>query len=191
MLLCTLDYCSLGCMQPIEHEICFQAEPLISPLPYPPGGASSSYYLGVLQICSAHQPNPADAASHYKAVCRALVTEALELISFLDKISKEKEVTSTLFPLLYKNCKKLSSTEITQVLHPCHWVTWTHQLPWQDFLEKIGNVNIISIAFCSLFISSVKITLLLCPHHWGAQTDQLPWKVSKEKEVTSTVFCLL
>ena len=46
-----------------------------------------------LQVCVAHLPAPGDAASHYKAVCRALVTEALELISFLDKISKEKEVS--------------------------------------------------------------------------------------------------
>ena len=44
------------------------------------------------QVCSYHLATPGDAPQHYKAVCRALVTEAQELITFLDSISKEKAV---------------------------------------------------------------------------------------------------
>lgn len=34
-----------------------------------------------------------DAANHYKAVCRALVAEAVELSTFLDRIYDEREVS--------------------------------------------------------------------------------------------------
>jgi hypothetical protein len=37
--------------------------------------------------------NPTEATVHYKAVCRAIVAESVELTSFLEKISTEKEVS--------------------------------------------------------------------------------------------------
>nr|CAD7194216.1 unnamed protein product [Timema douglasi] len=44
----------------------------------------------VLEHCSLHlaAPSAQEADSHYRAVCRALVAEALELSSFLDKVSQ-------------------------------------------------------------------------------------------------------
>ncbi|XP_077502346.1 spire type actin nucleation factor isoform X2 [Amblyomma americanum] len=41
----------------------------------------------VLEMCASHLQNPSQADMHYKAVCRALVAEALELSTFLQKIS--------------------------------------------------------------------------------------------------------
>ncbi|CAH1778709.1 unnamed protein product [Owenia fusiformis] len=46
----------------------------------------------VIQACEEHLGSHQDAKSHYKAVCRALVTEALELTSFLEKITKEQKI---------------------------------------------------------------------------------------------------
>ncbi|XP_076358844.1 protein spire homolog 2-like [Tachypleus tridentatus] len=45
----------------------------------------------VLQICSCHFLSSSKADAHYTAVCRTLVEEALELISFLHKISNDSK----------------------------------------------------------------------------------------------------
>lgn len=52
-------------------------------------------YINVvyLQLCEGHLSKNEDAAHHYKAVCRAILAEARELVSFLDKISKGQEVS--------------------------------------------------------------------------------------------------
>ena len=39
-----------------------------------------------------HLANSSHEASHYKAVVRALVTEAIELMTFLDKINTHNQV---------------------------------------------------------------------------------------------------
>lgn len=44
-------------------------------------------------MCADHVENSVDAANHYKAVCRALVAEAVELSTFLEKIYDEREVS--------------------------------------------------------------------------------------------------
>ncbi|XP_022237370.1 protein spire homolog 1-like [Limulus polyphemus] len=46
----------------------------------------------VIEMCASHLLCPSQADSHYKAVCRALVAEALELSSFLEKISKGTKI---------------------------------------------------------------------------------------------------
>ncbi|XP_074646975.1 protein spire homolog 1-like isoform X2 [Tubulanus polymorphus] len=43
----------------------------------------------VLKVCRRHLPDDSD--SHYRAVCRALVSEAEELVTFLEKISFNEE----------------------------------------------------------------------------------------------------
>lgn len=45
------------------------------------------------QRCCNHlgAPSPQQADAHYRAVCRALVAEALELSSFLEKVSQGTE----------------------------------------------------------------------------------------------------
>lgn len=45
----------------------------------------------VTSLCSCHLQNALEASTHYKAVCRALVAEAVELSTFLEKISIAKE----------------------------------------------------------------------------------------------------
>ncbi|RWS12147.1 hypothetical protein B4U79_07547 [Dinothrombium tinctorium] len=42
----------------------------------------------VIEMCISHLSCPEQADNHYKAVCRALVAETLELSTFLEKISK-------------------------------------------------------------------------------------------------------
>uniref|UniRef100_T1J523 KIND domain-containing protein n=1 Tax=Strigamia maritima TaxID=126957 RepID=T1J523_STRMM len=48
-------------------------------------------FAKVMEVCASHLHIPSQADSHYKAVCRALVAEALELSSFLEKITQGKE----------------------------------------------------------------------------------------------------
>jgi hypothetical protein len=46
----------------------------------------TSVFLG-FQVCEAHLQPPLLALSHYKAVCRALVAETVELAMFLEKMA--------------------------------------------------------------------------------------------------------
>ncbi|XP_025114708.1 protein spire homolog 1-like isoform X4 [Pomacea canaliculata] len=45
----------------------------------------------VARLCTQHLSSRQDASYHYRAVCRALMAEAVELRTFLDKISSSKE----------------------------------------------------------------------------------------------------
>ena len=49
-----------------------------------------------------HLPPPLEGANHYKAVCRALVAEAIELTDFLEKMSTAREVgdARNFYPLI-------------------------------------------------------------------------------------------
>ena len=46
----------------------------------------------IFQMCVRHVSDQDNAGQHYKAVCRALVTEAKQLTSFLDNITRGQEV---------------------------------------------------------------------------------------------------
>lgn len=72
-------------------------------------------FLVCWQYCGKHVPHPAEA--HYRAVCRALVAEALELSSFLDKVSEGKVKTET-----------VSACTDLQGLHVADWVSWNNGL---------------------------------------------------------------
>ncbi|XP_043117911.1 protein spire homolog 1 isoform X1 [Puntigrus tetrazona] len=48
-------------------------------------------YRDIIKLCALHLPTPADAPSHYQAVCRALYAETKELRTFLEKIRSAKE----------------------------------------------------------------------------------------------------
>ena len=45
----------------------------------------------LLQLCSQHLSNEQNVGQHYKAVCKALVAEAEELLTFLNRISSGKK----------------------------------------------------------------------------------------------------
>ena len=50
-------------------------------------GPIFEFSLGdVMEVAASHLGTPTDARLHYKAVCRALVSEAVELVEFLKKI---------------------------------------------------------------------------------------------------------
>ncbi|XP_017309382.1 protein spire homolog 1 isoform X2 [Ictalurus punctatus] len=51
----------------------------------------SRHYRDVLKLCTMHLPRPTDAPDHYRAVCRALYAETMELRTFLEKIRSAKE----------------------------------------------------------------------------------------------------
>ncbi|XP_046689764.1 protein spire homolog 1 isoform X2 [Silurus meridionalis] len=54
-------------------------------------GSGIRRYRDVLKLCTMHLPSPADAPDHYRAVCRALYAETMELRTFLEKIRSAKE----------------------------------------------------------------------------------------------------
>ena len=45
--------------------------------------------VSLFQECERHLSEGSEAESHYKAVCRALVSESLELTSFMEKIKSQ------------------------------------------------------------------------------------------------------
>jgi Kinase non-catalytic C-lobe domain len=51
------------------------------------------------QVCGARVESTEEAAAHYKAVCRALVAEAIDLTTFLEKMNNEREVRCRKFPV--------------------------------------------------------------------------------------------
>ncbi|KAF5909850.1 protein spire 1-like, partial [Clarias magur] len=53
--------------------------------------SGSRRYRDVLKLCTMHLPSPADVPDHYRAVCRALYAETMELRTFLEKIRSAKE----------------------------------------------------------------------------------------------------
>ena len=61
------------------------------------------------QICADHVENSVDAANHYKAVCRALVAEAVELSTFLDRIYDERE--ASFLPCCFNQGSKWNGTD--------------------------------------------------------------------------------
>lgn len=63
----------------------------------------SQSVLFFLQACEAHLPGGQEASSHYKAVCRALVNEAQELVTFLETISVERDVSTEVSVSLFAN----------------------------------------------------------------------------------------
>ena len=45
----------------------------------------------VMEMAASHLGTPTDARLHYKAVCRALISEAIELVEFLKKIKSSTQ----------------------------------------------------------------------------------------------------
>lgn len=48
----------------------------------------------LIEHCCQHLPASTNASTHYKAVCRALVTESIELTTFLETISTNRAVSA-------------------------------------------------------------------------------------------------
>ena len=54
--------------------------------------------LQVMQCCASHLAVASEAQTHFKNVCRALVSEALDLSKFMEKVQKHETES---------NCKEL------------------------------------------------------------------------------------
>lgn len=66
----------------------------------------------VFQMCAKHLSNSQDAEHHYRAVCRALLAEALELVTFLDKVSAGQKVCFTyIFSFFFVFSNKIHNEE--------------------------------------------------------------------------------
>lgn len=98
-----------------------------------------------MQICQDHvgATEPEEADAHYRAVCRALVAEALELSSFLQKVS---EGTND----LRQKTDTIASSEALDCLNFQDWVSVFSELA---LILKIFAVKILmrKIYFLVLF----------------------------------------
>jgi len=86
--------------------------------PRDPGGTvlKSGTCDSLIQLCRHHLALPSEADTHFRAVCRALVSEALELSSFMEKVSSSRgdvEVDSELGQLDIQDWARLW----VQVIH--------------------------------------------------------------------------
>ncbi|XP_059163551.1 protein spire homolog 1-like [Physella acuta] len=91
----------------------------------------------VLQICKRHLSSKQDAQHHYKAVCRALATEAGELFTFLEKISTHKERLTE-----DQNEDTMRLDELQRADWACLWVQVTRSLRQGVRLKKVEHVNL-------------------------------------------------
>ena len=75
----------------------------------------------ILGLCESHLSVESEAAAHYRNVCRALVSEALELSFFLKKtLVRAEEHSEELQQLALKD-----------------WVSFENQLIFTNFLKKV------------------------------------------------------
>ncbi|XP_064466601.1 protein spire homolog 1-like [Ornithodoros turicata] len=108
-----------------------------------PGGGDSSSHKGgltlskVIEMCASHLQCPSQADAHYKAVCRALVAEALELSTFLQTVTK---TTKNLVP-----SSQLDDTERSNLddLQFKDWARLWMQVIWELRREvKLKKVDV-------------------------------------------------
>ena len=88
-----------------------------------------------LQMCVSRLSSRESADSHYKAVCRALIAETLELSTFLDQIAKGTKVSCLILTCLYSQsnkCFSFLSLGITKVIFCCHWI-------FKQFWERVRS----------------------------------------------------
>ncbi|XP_046676232.1 protein spire-like [Homalodisca vitripennis] len=92
----------------------------------------------VIQYCGKQVSQPAE--SHYRAVCRALVAEALELSSFLDKVSQGKvkaETVSACTDLQNLHLSDWPNLRIWRTLQARLWVQVIRELRHGVQLKKV------------------------------------------------------
>ncbi|XP_050399142.1 protein spire homolog 1 isoform X2 [Patella vulgata] len=99
-------------------------------------------FIEVSKLCARHLSSRQD-ARHYKAVCRALVAEAQELISFLDKISNgQQNLTNQGVDNDTQALDDLESSDWTTL-----WVQIMRQLRQGVRLKKVEHVNFTPVEF--------------------------------------------
>lgn len=96
----------------------------------------------VIKLCIQHVPSKQDAHHHYKAVCRALATEAGELFTFLDKISSGREQLSENKD---EDAKRLE--ELQRADWACLWVQVMRSLRQGVHLKKVEHVTLPALEY--------------------------------------------
>ncbi|XP_041375454.1 protein spire homolog 1-like isoform X2 [Gigantopelta aegis] len=93
-------------------------------------------FFDVVMLCTRRLSSRQDARHHYKAVCRALVTEAQELISFLDTISTEKQHLAKTSNDVVATVEELQRGDWAWL-----WVQVMRQLRHGVRLKKVEQIN--------------------------------------------------
>ncbi|KAK3796248.1 hypothetical protein RRG08_006818 [Elysia crispata] len=88
-------------------------------------------------MCVRHLSTKQDASHHYKAVCRALATEAGELFTFLDKVAAGKEQLSQTED---EDARRLE--ELQRADWACLWVQVMRSLRQGVRLKKVEHVHL-------------------------------------------------
>ncbi|GFR64195.1 protein spire homolog 1 [Elysia marginata] len=88
-------------------------------------------------MCVRHLSIKQDASHHYKAVCRALATEAGELFTFLDKVAAGKEELSQTED---EDARRLE--ELQRADWACLWVQVMRSLRQGVRLKKVEHVHL-------------------------------------------------
>ncbi|XP_071091664.1 protein spire homolog 1-like isoform X7 [Haliotis cracherodii] len=84
-------------------------------------------FYDIAQCCIRHLSSRQDPHHHYKAVCRAVVTEAQELITFLDKISSDQKD-------LAKKKKEAPDVDTVEELQRSDWARL-----WVQIMRQLRN----------------------------------------------------
>ncbi|KAL3859092.1 hypothetical protein ACJMK2_009325 [Sinanodonta woodiana] len=104
--------------------------------------SDKSLFQEVIQHCVKHCSNQQDALHHYKAVCRALVAEAFELLTFLDKMSKGREKLAKT-----QQDEDISLDELQRSDWARLWVQIMRELRNGVRLKKVEHVQLSPIEF--------------------------------------------
>ncbi|GIX80223.1 protein spire homolog 1 [Caerostris darwini] len=98
----------------------------------------------VMELCANHLSCPEQADCHYKAVCRALVTEILELTTFLENISNKAEILRRADEeeMDSRTLEKLRIQDWARL-----WMQVIHQLRQGVKLKKVESAHLHSIEY--------------------------------------------
>ncbi|KAG8187798.1 hypothetical protein JTE90_025836 [Oedothorax gibbosus] len=98
----------------------------------------------VMELCASHLPVPEQADGHYKAVCRALVAEVLELTSFLENISSNTQILRSSYEdeVDSRTLEKLKIQDWARL-----WMQVIYQLRQGVKLKKVDAAHLHSIEY--------------------------------------------
>ncbi|XP_064599445.1 protein spire homolog 1-like [Liolophura sinensis] len=91
----------------------------------------------IMKMCQDRLSSPQNAGQHYKAVCRALVAEVVELLSFLDKISGDEKALKAVC-----SAEELTIDELERGDWARLWVQIMRELRHGVKLKKVEHVHL-------------------------------------------------
>ncbi|KAG8291559.1 actin nucleation factor [Homalodisca vitripennis] len=138
-------------------------------------------YLSMFQYCGKQVSQPAE--SHYRAVCRALVAEALELSSFLDKFSQGKvktEIVCICYVLvhvlsylsMFQYCGKQVSQPAESHYRAVYRALVAEALELSSFLDKFSQGKVKTEIVCICYVLVHVLSYLSMFQYCGKQVSQ-------------------